>query len=72
MALVFSCITGILGVAVVAWYGFAEVTSETYDAARRRMAESEVAAPVEEVPVAKGAGGVVVAVSGSGGGATVA
>ncbi len=63
MALVFSCIAGFLGVGVIAWYGFAEITGETYVGAEKRIQESEVR-QVEPAPEAEP---VIVS---SGGGAT--
>jgi iron transport multicopper oxidase len=48
VALVFSCISGILGVAVVAWYGFAKVEQETYVQAQHRIDE---ATGVRTVPI---------------------
>ncbi len=63
----FSCIAGFLGVATVAWYGFAKVSDEIYDDARRQIAEAGVTqVPTgEPVPAAQ----EVVVTSGGGGGA---
>jgi iron transport multicopper oxidase len=52
VALVFSCISGILGVAVVAWYGLADVKKTTYDHARQRIAEAHVPADSHQQVVA--------------------
>lgn len=56
MALVFSCITGILGVIVVAWYGMAKPGDDAPAGAKRRVAEALVidnaaatTAPAQEV-----------------------
>jgi iron transport multicopper oxidase len=70
VALVFSCISGILGVAVVAWYGFADVKQETYTEAQHRIDEaggvdaagSEAGAgkteAVEEITATSGSSGI--------------
>lgn len=44
VALAFSCLSGILGVIVVAWYGLAPDTSEHPDVAKR-IAEANVDTP---------------------------
>jgi len=37
----FSVLSGLLGVIVISWYGFAKVTDESYAEAQRRIAESQ-------------------------------
>ncbi|KAK3683920.1 Cupredoxin [Podospora appendiculata] len=53
IALAFSCLSGIIGVIVIAWYGFADASPETYDEARARIAESDLVAPAIDSPVAQ-------------------
>lgn len=64
MALVFSCLSGILGITVIAWYGLAEVKTEPNVAVHDGVVESDLDAPAADAP-----GEVVPVVVGSGGGA---
>lgn len=48
VALVFSIIAGLLGVAVVAWYGLATVSDDIMEGARHRIVESDLTAPENE------------------------
>lgn len=63
VALAFSCITGILGVIVVAWYGMAKPAEDAPAGAKRRIAEALVnddaaatTAPAQEVAETTGLG----------------
>lgn len=72
VALVFSIITGLLGLAVIAWYGFAEPSAYDDKAiaeAQAVLAESKAAAPAgsSAAPAAAGAeSGTAEAGTGSG------
>ncbi|KAL1877539.1 hypothetical protein VTK73DRAFT_8597 [Phialemonium thermophilum] len=69
VALVFSCIAGILGVAVIAWYGMSEDpgSGAAYELARRRIEEAKIPLPEDGGTEGKAeSGGVVVGVSASG------
>ena len=45
VALAFSILSGLLGIATIVWYGLAEVTKEEYNHVRARIAEAHLAAP---------------------------
>jgi iron transport multicopper oxidase len=64
VALVFSCVTGILGVIVVGWYGMANPSEVIPTDAKERVADVQVVSPpiplaenpaTEEITVAIGA-----------------
>ena len=45
VALAFSILSGLLGIATIVWYGLAEVTKEEYNQVRARIAEAHLVAP---------------------------
>lgn len=49
VAFVFSCVSGILGVATVAWYGFAETEEDQQAQQGPGVSENESLAPGDEV-----------------------
>ena len=53
VALAFSILSGLLGIATIVWYGLAEVTKEEYDHVRARIAEAHLDAP-DASPVGAG------------------